>query len=382
MKVALVCDWLTNVGGAEKVLLRLHQLYPEAPIYTSQYDPKGIGWFDDADVRTGPLQKYPAKLRRLLGAKRQKWFDELDLSEYDLIISVTGAEAKSVKSGKWRARHGLPSKNPNGIHICYCHVPTQYYWQMYDDYVKNPGFGVFNPVVRGVFKRMVKKLRVKDYEGAQRPEYFVTISGYAKELIEQYYKRDAVVIHPPVEIEAFQAEVGSGRDHSLPLEYYIITSRQVNWKRIDLAVKACMRLGRKLLVVGEGPEHGALVKMARESEWVEFVPLLGKDRLAELLAGAKGYLFPSMEPFGIAPVEALASGCPVIAFGKGGALDYVRDGDNGVLFARQTVKSLVDAIERFEKMKFDRDKIAKSVVGFDAGRFDKEILDYVKKKLK
>ncbi len=435
MKIALVCDWLTNVGGAEKVLLRLHQLYPEAPIYTSQYDPKGIGWFDDADVRTGPLQKYPAKLRRLLGAKRQKWFDELDLSEYDLIISVTGAEAKSVKSGKWRARHGLPSKNPNGIHICYCHVPTQYYWQMYDDYVKNPGFGVFNPVVRGVFKRMVKKLRVKDYEGAQRPEYFVTISGYAKELIEQYYKRDAVVIHPPVEIEAFQVEVGSGRnhsfgsvrleslerhtldrgqnrpngrtcpgrqeytsqrfksgsslcsqkngcDHSLPLEYYIITSRQVNWKRIDLAVKACMRLGRKLLVVGEGPEHGALVKMARESEWVEFVPLLGKDRLAELLAGAKGYLFPSMEPFGIAPVEALASGCPVIAFGEGGALDYVRDGENGVLFERQTVKSLVDAIERFEKMKFDRNKVAKSVVGFDARRFDKEILDYVKKKLK
>ena len=115
---------------------------------------------------------------------------------------------------------------------------------------------------------------------------------------------------------------------------------------------------------------------------MEFLPLLGKDRLAELLAGAKGYLFPSMEPFGIAPVEALASGCPVIAFGKGGALDYVRDGDNGVLFARQTVKSLVDAIERFEKMKFDRDKIAKSVVGFDAGGFDKEILDYVKKKLK
>ena len=277
---------------------------------------------------------------------------------------------------------------------------------MYDDYVKNPGFGVFNPVVRGVFKRMVKKLRVKDYEGAQRPEYFVTISGYAKELIEQYYKRDAVVIHPPVEIEEFRSQEGISRTRVAPARrhgrsalilgrnlrnvleipslapYYIITSRQVNWKRIDLAVKACMRLGRKLLVVGEGPEHGALVKMARESEWVEFVPLLGKDRLAELLAGAKGYLFPSMEPFGIAPVEALASGCPVIAFGKGGALDYVRDGDNGVLFARQTVKSLVDAIERFEKMKFDRNKIAKSVVGFDAGRFDKEILDYVKKKLK
>ena len=190
MKVALVCDWLTNVGGAEKVLLELHRLYPEAPIYTSQYDPAGIDWFDDADVRTGYLQKYPSKLRRLLGAKRQKYFEKLDLSEYDLVISVTGAEAKAVRV-------------PNGVHICYCHVPTQYYWQMYKDYIKNPGFGVLNPLVRLVFRVMVRPLRRADYRAAKGPDCFVTISEYAKEMISKYYNREATVIHPPVEVKEF-----------------------------------------------------------------------------------------------------------------------------------------------------------------------------------
>lgn len=418
MKVALVCDWLTNVGGAEKVLLELHRLYPEAPIYTSQYDPAGIDWFSDADVRTGYLQKYPSKLRRLFGAKRQKYFEKLDLSEYDLVISVTGAEAKAVKV-------------PNGIHICYCHVPTQYYWQMYKDYMKNPGFGVLNPLVRLGFRVMVRPLRKADYRAAQGPDCFVTISEYAKEMIAKYYNREATVIHPPVEVEEFKPEAGvsracpsevkgleflgchtldrgqnrpdgrtcpgrqeytsqkskSGlgsrpqkdtRDYS-PRDYYITTSRQVNWKRIDLAVKACMMTQRRLLVVGEGPEHKKLVKMAKGCGLIEFVPLVDKARLAELLAGARGYLFPSLEPFGIAPVEALAAGCPVIAYGKGGALDYVKDGTNGILFESQTAKSLAEAILAFEKMNFSRSKVAESVKKFGVQRFDTDIKNFVKK---
>ena len=437
MKVAIVCDWLTNVGGAEKVLLEVHRLYPKAPIYTSKYSRKGIDWFDDADVRTGWLQIFPTCMRRLLAPLRQRWFAHLDLSEYDLIISVTGAEAKGVKSGRRLARQGKRSKNPKGIHVSYCHVPTQYYWQMYDQYVENPGFGVLNPVVRFFFKLMVGPLRRGDYKAAQAPDYYVTISEYAKELMAKYYDREAAVIHPPVEVDEFKmsdaAETeplvasslapvdpsgrplgvastrntsvssarllqrslrGSdsfilGRASEMPLEtpftvtdYYIITSRQVNWKRIDLAVKACMKLGRKLLVVGEGPEHNNLVKMSNGSKWVEFLPLQGKRELAELLAGAKGYLFPSLEPFGIAPVEALAAGCPVIAYGEGGARDYVEDGVNGVLFDKQTVKSLSEAMEKFEKMKFDTEKVVKSAEKFSAGRFDKELKGYVNEKFK
>ena len=369
MKVALVCDWLTNVGGAEKVLLRLHQLYPEAPIYTSQYDPSGIDWFQDADVRTGSMQKYPAKFRRLLGPLRQRWFRRLDLSEYDLVISVTGAEAKAVKV-------------PNGVHICYCHVPTQYYWQMYKDYIKNPGFGVLNPLVRLVFRVAVRFLRRADYKAAKGPDFFVTISEYAKELISEYYGRESVIIHPPVEVGCFHnQDLGSRGASGRPASYYITTSRQVNWKRLDIAIKACEMAQRHLVVIGEGPEHKKLMKLAKGSGLVKFLPLMGREKLAEYLAGAKGYLFPSLEPFGIAPVEALASGCPVIAYGKGGALDYVEDGENGVLFSEQTAVSLAEAILRFEKLKFNRERVARSVKKFDTERFDREIKDYVKKKL-
>ena len=378
MKVALVCDWLTNVGGAEKVLLELHRMYPKAPIYTSKYDKKGIDWFNDADVRTGWLQFFPAKLRRVLGPLRQRWFSKLDLSEYDLIISVTGAEAKSVKSGKWLHANGEKAVNPKGIHISFCHVPTQYYWQMYDEYVKNPGFSVLNPIVRFFFKLLVKPLKKADFEAAQRPDFYITISEYAKEMIKKYYGRESVVIHPPVEVEHFKVR----NHHNNGSSYYITTSRQVNWKRIDLAVKACMMTQRKLMVVGEGPEHQKLVKLAKGADLIEFVPLVDKKKLAELLAGAKGYIFPSLEPFGIAPVEALASGCPVIAFNEGGARDYVKDGENGLLFEKQTAKSLAEAILKFEKMKFDSKKVSKSVDDYSVKRFEKEIKSYVEEKLK
>ncbi len=370
MKVALVCDWLTNVGGAEKVLLEIHRLFPEAPIYTSKYDKNGIDWFKDADVRTGWLQKFPTKMRRILGPLRQRYFSHLNLSECDVVISVTGAEAKAVKV-------------PNGVHISYCHVPTQYYWQMYDDYMKNPGFGVLNPVVRFFFRLMVVPLRKADLKSAQRPDYFVTISEYAKEQIKKYYGRDAVVIHPPVEVEDFRAKEKTCKiklENGFDLgSAYITTSRQVNWKRIDLAVKAAQMTQRHLVVVGEGPEHKKLVKMAEGSKLVQFLPLMKKEKLAKYLGEAKGYLFPSLEPFGIAPVEALAAGCPVIAFGEGGARDYVKDGKNGVLFEQQTAKSLAEAILRFEKMKFDREKVARTADKFSLERFDREILSFVKK---
>ena len=416
MKVAIVCDWLTNVGGAEKVLLRVHQLYPKAPIYTSKYSPRGISWFRDADVRTGWLQIFPSFMRRLLGPLRMRWFKRLDLSEYDLVISVTGAEAKAVKTVN-------PKTGRRAVHICYCHVPTQYYWQMYDEYIRDPGFGVLNPVVRVCFKILVRGQRKKDFAAAGRVDQFVTISEYARELIAKYYKREAIVIHPPVEVKIFSSRnslsesvrLGPLECHTLDrgqnrpdgrtcpgrqeytsqmtksgsgscsrkdyCDYYVTTSRQVTWKRIDLAVKACAKMGRELYVIGEGPEHDSLVKMAKDASCVRFLPLMTAKDLAKYLRGARGYIFPSMEPFGIAPVEALASGCPVIAYGKGGALDYVRDGENGVLFEKQTVKSLEEAILKFEKMKFGRAKVAESALGFDAARFDQEIKELVDEKV-
>lgn len=361
MRVAIVCDWLTNVGGAEKVLLEIHRLYPKAPIYTSKYSPSGIDWFLDADVRTGWLQIFPAFMRRILGPLRARWFRRLDLTEYDLVISVTGAEAKCISRLK-----------PGAKHISYCHAPTQYYWQLYDTYVKNPGFGILNPLVRVFFKLLVGPMRKKDFEGAKRVSEFVTISEYTRELIRKYYKREATVIHPPVEVDVFKNNNGEVRN------YYVVTSRQVNWKRLDLAVEACVKLKRELIVIGEGPEHNKLVKIAGNSDFVKFLPLMGREELARYLAKARGYIFPSLEPFGIAPVEALASGCPVIAYGAGGALDYISDGKNGVLFEKQSVSSLCLAVEKFEKKKFDRIEVSRSAEKFSVERFDSEMRDFVK----
>ncbi len=338
-------------------------MYPDAPIYTSQYDPKGIDWFLDADVRTGSLQKIPTKLRRLIPMLRQKYFDKLDLSEYDLVISVTGAEAKSVKCG------------PKTTHICYCHVPTQYYWEMYDDYVKNPGFGLLNPLVRVGFKAFVKPLKKADYAAAQRPDYFVTISTYAAKMIEKYYNREATVIAPPVETDKFPVVKNTTKNG------FVNFSRQVSWKRQDLAIKACLKAHKKLTLIGDGPEHKNLVKAADGSELITFLPFMETAELAKTLATAEGFIFPSMEPFGIAPVEALSGGCPVIAYAQGGAIDYIQTGKNGILFEDQTVESLVEAIKKFDKMKFDSKEIAKSAEEFDVKTFKKKLQKFIDEKV-
>ncbi len=362
MKIALVCDWLTNVGGAEKVLLEFHKLFPDAPIYTSKYNKKGIDWFNDATVKTGWLKIFPSALRRFIGPLRQFYFSHLDLSDYDVIISVTGAEAKSVKKG-------------NAIHFCYCHVPTQYYWGMYDDYVKNPGFGILNPIVRFFFKLLVKPLRKADLKASKKPDYYITISEHSKELIKKYYNRDSIIIHPGVEIEDFKMS-----DDAKINDAYITTARQVNWKRIDLAIEACKLAGRNLVVIGEGPEHAKLVKLAEGSKNIKFLPLMKKKQLKQYLEKSKGYIFPSLEPFGIAPVESLAAGCPVIAFKNGGSRDFIIDGKNGVMFEKQTPASIATAIEKFEKIKFDRKKVSKTADNFSNERFDKEIMEFIKSK--
>lgn len=387
MKVALVCDWLTNVGGAERLLKSIHELYPEAPIYTSKYDKKGIDWFLDADVRTGWLQIFPTKLRRFLAPLRQLYFSHLDLSEYDLIISVTGAEAKAVKKG-------------NAKHLCYCHVPTQYYWQFYEQYLKEPGFGVLNPLMRLGLKLLVKPLRAADFKAAQGPDQFITISQYAAEQIKKYYKREAKIIHPPVEVEKFHRGVDNSKtkagksqaklsinynsknDKSQAIETeqrhgYINISRQVTWKRLDIIVKSARDTKAELLLIGDGPEHENLVKLADGAANIKFLPEMPQNELKKHLWQAKAFLFPSTEPFGIAPVEALAAGCPVIAFNRGGSLDFVKEGKNGIFFEKQTASSLEAAFKRFEQMKFDETQVATSVENFADARFKRELKELI-----
>lgn len=363
-KVAIVTDWLTTYGGAEKVVKTLHEIFPEAPILTSQYSKKDIDWFDDCDVRTGWLNIFPAKLRKFLGPLRVIYFSNLKLGEFDVIISSCIAESKGIKTRE------------DQLHISYLQgPPTQYYWGMYDDYVKNPGFGKLNGIVRFFFKLLVKPLRENDYQLSKRPDYIIANSTYSAKEVETYYHRQAAVVFPPVDVDKFRPSTETS-------DFYISTSRQVNWKRLDLAVEAFRDLDAKLILVGGGAEYDKLVALAAGSANIEFVPTINDSKeLAQLVSKAKAFIFPSLEPFGIAPIEALSAGIPVIAYKKGGVLDYVIENKNGVFFPEQTAESLKKAVLLFEKKRFNKKEVSATAKSFSKDNFKKTIEQFIKEKV-
>ncbi len=367
-KIALVCDWLTGVGGAEKVILAVHRMYPEAPIYTSQYRPRAIDWFDEAEVRTGWLNCLPAWTKKFIPFLRQFYFSRLDLSDFDLVISITGAEAKAVRTGE------------RTIHISYMHAPTQYYWTLYDQYIENPGFGLLNPIARWGLRLLVGPLRKADYKSAQNPNVVIANSSYVQKEIKKHYHRDSQVVWPNVDVEKIQRVVHDKGLVSKKRHGYIIYGRQVSWKRMDIAVQACVRLGRELLVVGYGPENKRLRQLALGADNIKFLPKYnGIEEIVERITSTQAFLFPAVEPFGIAPVEALASGTPVIGLRQGGAIDIIEDGVNGVFFEEQTAESLVEAIERFEKMSLDEKVVRQSAKKFAEAEFVERFRDVIER---
>lgn len=354
--VAIVCDWLTEgIGGGERVIKAVHDMYKQAPIYTSQYRPKKTSWLGDADVRTGWLNKFPTWSRRFIPFLRTYYFSRLDLSDYDIVISITGAEAKYVKTGD------------KTKHVSYIHAPTQYYWGKYDQYMKDPGFGILNPLVRLGLRIFIKPLRKADFKYTQRPDVLIANSTFVQNEIKKYYKRSSTVVFPPVSVVKNTTKVKQKNS-------FVIIGRQVNWKRIDLAIEATKQTGDKLLIVGAGSEHDALVKLAKDSRNITFKPALNSaKKISQILTEAQGFIFTSQEPFGIAPVEALMLGTPVIAFNDGGALDFISDGKNGLFFEKQTVESLVGAINKFHKTKFNPAEVKKSATKFSESNFKKQV---------
>lgn len=364
MKVAIVCDWLTGIGGAERVVLELHRLYPEAPIYTSQYDAKKIDWFTDADVRTGWLQKLPKGLKKFLPVLRAWYFSHLDLSEYDLVISSSGAEAKAIKTG------------PKTIHICYCHSPTHYYWIRYDEYLERPGFPQgFNWLARLGLRLLVAPLKRWDKVAASRPDVMVANSTHTQAMIKKYYHRESSIVFPPVDLEHFKLTSKPEPRHG-----FVVVGRQTPYKRIDLAVAACTELGVPLVVIGNGPEHRRLEKMAGRN--VTFLTNTTDADKARHLQTALAFIFPTnVEDFGVTGVEAMAAGTPVIAYGKGGPLDYVIPGKTGLLFEKQSVESLVKTLSDFNPNRFDNATITKEAARFSATVFRSSMESIIKQAL-
>ncbi|MFO0971619.1 MAG: glycosyltransferase [Candidatus Saccharimonadales bacterium] len=368
-KVAIVHDWLYG-GGAELVVEQLHKMYPDAPIFTSYCSDE---WRERLDnkVVTGYLQRWPfSKLRKFLPVLRQRWFKKLKLSGFDLVISSSGnGEAKFVLSQP-TTNDQRPTKKP--IHICYCHSPTHFYWRKYDEYLKNPGF---KPqwLARIGLKLLLKPLQKRDYKAAQSVDYFIANSSHIQSDIKKYYHRDSVVIHPPVNTAMFtdtkRQKIKDGYGNQTPT--FITWGRHVPYKRFDLAIAACNKLGLSLIIAGGGPETEKLKKIAGPT--IQFVGRVSDNELVALAHSASAFLFPGEEDFGIAPVEAMAAGLPVIAYRSGGALDYVAEGKTGVFFEKQTVAALTARLSSFNANPYDKAGIAKTAERFAEDVFASKI---------
>jgi glycosyltransferase involved in cell wall biosynthesis len=344
-RVAITTDWLTSFGGGERVVEQLVGLYPTAPVYTSVFDPAGVpdrvrSW----DVRPSTLQRLPGSRRysRALLPLMPWAFRQFDFSRYDVVITASSAFSKGIDT---------PGVTKN---VCYCHTPPRYIWDLTDEYTSHLP-------LRSAVGPMVSWLRDRDQEAARQVHRFVANSAYVAGRIQRTYGRSATVVHPPVDTERI-------RPSGLPPEdFYLVVSRLVRYKRIDLAVQACSVLNRKLLVVGTGPEERRLRTMGGST--VQFCGALPDSAVGPLYARCKAFLFPGCEDFGISAVEAQAAGRPVVAFGKGGATETVVDGVTGVLFNEQSVDGIVSAIERLDRAEIDPVACRRNAVRFDSSIF-------------
>lgn len=360
MKVAIVYDRVNKWGGAERVLLALHEIYPKAPLHTSVYDPKGAPWAKIfPKVVTSFLQKIPfAKSNHELLAPLMPFaFRSFDFSKFDLVISVTSESAKGIKvSGKAK-------------HICYCLTPTRYLWSGYCEYFKGSLF-------RNLTNPIVYLLRNWDKSVAQKPDGFIAISTEVKNRIKKYYGRDSEIIFPPVDIPKDRNIKVSKNEN----KYYLLVSRlDFGYKKVDLAIKAFNKLKLPLLIVGTGREEKKLKKIAGRN--IFFAGKVSEKELTNLYLGAKALIMPQEEDFGIVAVEAQSYGVPVIAFKKGGSLDTVIFGKTGVFFDKQTVTSLEVAVKSFDKLtykKLNAKDCIKNSKRFSKENFKKEFVDFVK----
>jgi glycosyltransferase involved in cell wall biosynthesis len=350
-RVAVIHDWLTIPGGSEQVVLELLEMFPHAELFTSVYDPSP--W--PVQITERPV--HSSFLNRIPGASRHypkllplmnRAFRSFDLSGFDLVLSSSHACAKNVRTP------------PDALHVCYCHTPMRYAWE--EGFLEGEDVG---RVTRLLLPPLLARLRREDLAGADGPDVFVANSRYVAQRIERYYARSAEVVHPPVDVDHF---LGLERQ---PRDYYLAFGRVVPYKRVDLAVTACARLGRQLKVAGDGRALDAV--RAQAGEGTEFLGMVSEAERDRLLGGARALLFPGEEDFGIVPVEAQAAGVPVIAYGIGGAAETVLDGRTGVLFGEQSAAALAAAIERFEGLRLDRQDARENARRFGRERFRGEM---------
>lgn len=353
-KVAIVAEWLTSRGGAERVVDSLLKIFPEADLFTSVYNPKIFPEYENRPVRATWLQKIPLLNRKhqFLAPLLPIAMRNMNVTGYDLIISSSSSVGKFIK------------KSPECVHVCYCHTPMRYAWEPKTDnrIIKLPGGKLF-----------VKMLKKWDLESNDSIDHFISNSKYTARRIKKFYNRDADVIYPPVEVSGEDIFTNKKDD------FYFCISRLVTYKRIDLAVRSCIRLNKKLVIAGTGPELDNLKRLSNDHENISFVGAISDSAKKSLYKNAKAVIFPADEDFGIVPIEANSFGTVAIALNRGGCKESLIEGTNAVLFDDQTVDSVCQAIERFEKMQFDPKKIAASAQKFSAENFFKNVKNFIDK---
>ncbi len=371
-RVAVVHDWLTIPGGSEQVVLQLLEMFPRAELFTSVYDP--APWppeITDRVVHSSFLNRIPGAVRHYpkLLPLMNRAFRSFDLDGFDLVLSSSHACAKNVRVPK------------RALHVCYCHTPMRYAWD--EGFLDGEEVG---RALRLALPPLLAWLRRVDLAGAAGPDVIVANSEHVAERVQRYYGRTAEIVHPPVDVEHFLSierdEGHAGRAPSgaapEPDGYYFVFGRVVPYKRVDLAVAACARLGRRVRVAGDGRALEG-VRAQAPGAGAEFLGKVSPTERDRLLSGARALLFPGEEDFGIVPVEAQAAGVPVIAYGVGGAAETVVDGRTGVLFTEQSATALAQAIERFEGMALDAEAARENARRFGRERFRAEMADVIER---
>lgn len=350
MKVALIYDRVNKFGGAERLLLSIHKIFPDAPLFTLVYDKKSSKWAQNFKIIPTFLNKLPwlRKRHELLAPIAPLAFETLDLSDYDVIISITSSDAKSIIT------------SPKQLHICYCLTPTRYFWSGNKEYSRDIKLKILPNFIYNY-------LRTIDLLTSTRADEYIAISEEVKKRIKKYYNRDSSVIYPPIDDKFYSENNTPIRNR----DYYLVVSRLVPYKKTELAISVFNKLNKKLIVVGDGSEMNRLKKISNRN--IIFTGKVSDSELINIYKDAKAVIFPQDEDFGLVPIEAQACGTPVIALGRGGALETIISGKTGIFFKNQTIKSLESAINKFESLAINPHNCISNARKFSQAIFETEM---------
>lgn len=362
-KIALICDWIGDWWGAEIVLEQMMDLFPHADIYSSVFWQDQNTLFTHRSVYTSFIQNIPLlnKKHKFSSILRPQAFESFDLSAYDIVISSSSAESKWVIT------------KPQTLHICYCHTPTRYFWSHYHEYTHMLEFWWFNPLIKILMPRIIHKLRAWDYVAAQRPDVMIANSYNTQNRIQKYYRRKSQVIHPCLHTK----NIPYSEEKS---DYYFYAWRVIPYKKFDLIVEAFNQNGLPLKIVANTKNALSEKLKAKSAANIEWIYETDNKKINQLHAHAKAFLFPPEEDFWLVPIAAMASGTPVIAYWKWGALETVTK-DTGLFFQEQSCESINAAIARFETLSFDAKKIREHALSFDISQFQTSLLQCIQKNI-